>query len=178
MRSLTDGLEEQTSGGAARKDEGGWRDTLNTALAGVGGKIILLLAAAAVVVFLVMRLQSTVGPPAVTVAPNSVRVLNPLTGETRWYEIKIGGTLAEGFYPVEYCWNDHGGDGVPVILNSQIYSIDDPRRDEATVCPCCGAAVVGHNPKPEEYLGQTPSDYETGRADPCVVEHYTALLGG
>ena len=178
MRSLTDGLEEKTSQGAAPKEEGGWRDTVNTALSGVAGKVLLALVAVGILVFLVMRFQAAVGPPEETVAPNSVRVLNPLTGDLRWYEIRIGGTLDAGYYTVEYCWNDHGGDGVPVILNAHLYPVGDPRRDEPSMCPCCGARVVGHNPKPEEYLGQTPRDYTTGRADPCVVEHYTALLGG
>ena len=116
---------------------------MNTALSGVAGKVLLALVAVGILVFLVMRFQAAVGPPEETVAPNSVRVLNPLTGDLRWYEIRIGGTLDAGYYTVEYCWNDHGGDGVPVILNAHLYPVGDPRRDEPSMCPCCGARVVG-----------------------------------
>ena len=179
MRSLTDGLEEKSpAGGAKQSDGGGLRDTINELASGVGGKVLLALLAIGMVVFLVTRLQGALGPAPETMAPGQIRIMNPMTGQLRWYEVTIGGTMPQGFYPVEYCWANHDGDGVPVILNSSLYGIDDPRRGEATTCPCCPARVVGHNPKPEEFIGQTPSDYTTNTAPDCVVEHYTQLLGG
>lgn len=178
MRSLTDGLEDSSTPSDAAKSSAGLREKLNDALAGPVGKIFLVLVALSMVVFFIVRFQGAAGPPPETIVEPRVRVLNPLSGEMAWHKVKIGVQVREGFYPVEYCWNDHNGDGVPVVLNNQLFDLNDPRREEPTLCPCCGAVVVPRNPKPEEFLGQTPTDYESGQADPCVVEHYTELLGG
>jgi len=179
MRSLTDGLEEKAPAkGGGGGEGGGLRDTLNDLASGVGGKVFLGLLAVGMLAFLVTRLQGALGPAPETMAPGQVRIMDPLTGEMRWYTLEIGGKMPEGFYSVEYCWANHDGDGVPVIMNRSLFPAGDPRRDEPTTCPCCPAPVVGHNPKPDEYIGMTPSDYDTRTAPDCVVEHYTQLLGG
>lgn len=180
MRSLTEGLEDSASSSAAETSGGaGWRETVNNMLSGVGGKVILAVVAIAMLAFLFTRINAATGPAEGTaIAKPQVRIMNPATGDLAWHEIKIGATMQEGYYPVEYCWNNHSGDGVPVILNSQLYPVGDPRRNEPTTCPCCNAPVVGHNPKPEEFLGQNPTDYETGRAADCAIDHYASVLGG
>ena len=179
MRSITDGLEERPKGAPGGASGGpGLRDKLNGIASGPLGKAVLVIVALAMVGLLLSRFQSAVGPDTATVLEARSRLMDPLTGKLRWHTVTLGSRAPEGFYPVEYCWNNHPEDlAVPVVLNRSLFPPGDPRRDEATLCPCCAAAVVGRNPKPEEFLGMTPKDYDSGQAPACVVEQYRAVLG-
>jgi hypothetical protein len=179
MRSLTDGLEDsrpQDEHGAA-SDGGGFREKLNAAASGPLGKIALVVIVVIIGWFVFSRFQSATGPTPGTFMEARTRIMNPITGEMDWYVVRAGATVPEGFYPVVYCWEDHPEDlAVPVVLNTSIFPAGDPRRDEPTICPCGDAVVVPRNPKPEEFFGLQPRDYETGRAPDCVVQHYQAVM--
>lgn len=84
-----------------------------------------------------------------------IRVMNPETGELRWFTTAHGKPLPEGFYFVEYCFDKTCGPdgGTPVVLNSY-RGLEGP-----TKCPKCGSEVVGHNPRPPEYEGVEPADW-------------------
>lgn len=84
-----------------------------------------------------------------------VRIMNPETGELRWFRTDHNKPLPDNFYYVEYCFDNECGPkgGTPVVLNGYL-GIDDP-----TKCPECGSTVVGHNPRPPEYEGVEPADW-------------------
>jgi len=84
-----------------------------------------------------------------------IRIMNPETGELRWFQTDYSKPLPEGFYFVEYCFNRSCGPagGTPVVLN-EARGMEGP-----TQCPACGSTVVGHNPRPEEYQGVDPADW-------------------
>ncbi len=82
------------------------------------------------------------------------RYMNPDTGELTW--VYVGGNAPAGFHPVEYCFQNQCGPagGTPVVLN--VYM----GKHERTLCPKCGARVVGHNPRPDEYASAIPIDQQ------------------
>lgn len=113
---------------------------------GIGIAVLVIIAA-----FVLLRLKSFMN--AGDLIRNDARVMNPETRQMRW--VAIGKQPPEGFYPVEYCFENECGPagGTPVVLNGNL-----GRPNEPTVCPVCGAPVVAHNPRPEEYAETVPKD--------------------
>lgn len=111
--------------------------------------------------FGMFRMLGAVGGEAV-VWPE-VRIMDPETGDLRWITAKPGEfmpylnpkTGERSMYPVEYCFENECGPagGTPVVLNI-VRGLDGE-----TKCPRCGARVVSHNPRPEEYMTAIPADW-------------------
>lgn len=130
------------------------RERLSAMFASGGAKVGLVVVCVAVIGFGAWRaLQEASGPP-----PQwpKVRVMNPETGEKRWFYTAPGAQLPAGFHPVEYCFQNACGPagGTPVVLNLYL------GKEEPTSCPKCGATVVGLNPRPPEHLEDLPADWK------------------
>lgn len=162
MKSLLD-LEEggsapESSGGGAKqsrsKDGAGWRERLDKAMSSGAGRaalVVILLAGIGFGGWSVMGFVEEGRPDL----PKK-RLMNPETGELRWYYAAPGKPLPEGFLPVEYCFQNQCGPagGTPVVLNSY------RGTDGLTTCPECGARVTVHNAIPPEYKDVTPADQQ------------------
>jgi len=147
-------VDEETASVGTKRDSrgsggggGGVRDALNTTTA----KVFAIVALVAVGAFFVQRFLGVVESNSL-IRPQA-RYMHAETGQMRWY--RVGQDAAEGYHPVEYCFNNTCGPdgGTPVILNAYL------GEEGPTTCPKCGARVVGHNPRPEEYVGVKPADW-------------------
>lgn len=138
------GRAAKSSGGARKWSVKAWLDS-------TAGKITVAIGVLLVAVFVTWRTLSFAG-----VGEGSwqqIRLMNPQTGEMRW--LRVGAkTMPDGFYPVEYCFDNECGPagGTPVVLNVYLGS------KEPTHCPKCGALVEAHNRRPPEYANTIPKD--------------------
>lgn len=152
MRSLLDdepSLAAQPA--SAKRQRRGVMETIRGFLDSGGGKALVGVLFVAIILFVGVRFFNV----AKSRAPiyNDVRYMHIDTQEMRWY--KIGQRPPEGFYPVEYCFNNQCGPdgGTPVILNAYV------GRPGPTKCPKCDAPVTAHNPRPDGYETTIPADW-------------------
>lgn len=127
--------------------ESRWRQWLNSN----GGRAAIGLGFVLIIAFAVWRTWSA----ARDAQPQwpRVRLMNAETGELRWFRTGEGKKLPVGYHPIEYCFQNECGPagGTPVVLNVYL------GKKDPTHCPKCGALVVGHNPRPPEYVGVLPA---------------------
>lgn len=149
LPSLLD--EETTVPQKTRSREPGlsWHEKI---VASTPGKIVFALVVVVVIGFGIFRLIGLANSNAPVYL--DVRYMNPTTHAMKWG--KVGQKMPDGFYPVEYCFENTCGPegGTPVVLN--LYLGDN----SPTFCPKCGAEVSSHNPRPEEYNSTTPADWD------------------
>lgn len=151
LGSLVD-EETATVGRERAPRSGGGGGGLRAALNSSGAKVVVSVAVVVILAFAGMRILGVARSNALI--RGDIRYMHAESGELRWY--KVGQPPAEGFHPVEYCFqNTCGPDGgTPVILNGYL-GVSGP-----TQCPKCGARVVGHNPRPEGYEEARPKDWD------------------
>jgi hypothetical protein len=145
-------MDEETSGAPAKRsysDDISWHDRM---LASPAGRIGFAVIIAGLIGFAIFRMVGV----ARSNAPqyDRVRYMTPTTQGMAWG--RVGQKMPEGFYPVEYCFANTCGPegGTPVVLN--IYLGDRT----PTTCTECGAEVVSHNPRPEQFVGIKPADWD------------------
>ncbi|MFG0258150.1 MAG: DUF1206 domain-containing protein [Phycisphaerales bacterium JB043] len=146
-------LDEETtassSSGRSHASDISWHDRIIASPAGRVGFGIVVVGLIGFAIFRLIGVANSNAPIYL-----DVRYMNPDTQEMAWG--KVGQRMPAGFHPVEYCFQNTCGPegGTPVVLNAYLGNPNTP-----TTCPKCGAPVVSHNPRPDEYLTAIPADW-------------------
>jgi len=150
MQPLVEFEVEDREPGASNRASGAG---LGKILKSPAARVVVIIVCIGAVVFGVTRLIGGVAGPSESWP--RVRIMHAETGQLRWLQTGPSATMPEGYYPIEYCFENQCGPdgGTPVILNSRLGN-QDP-----TTCPKCGARVSPHNPRPEGYESTIPADW-------------------